>query len=196
MKRVLIAFVLVANPLMPSAQSDAERIAEATAALPEHLRAGARVVFTDTGGIKRVLSPGSNGFVCGSDHRSEDPAPRFKVACLDASLARYFDDVGQVLAKASSASEHPALIDAAIEEGLTTAPTPGSRAYILSGPDRERARPLLGIFLPGATAKSTGLSTERTDGTWLMCPGTPSAHIMVGDVPYGDDEDYWKSCGR
>ena len=93
-------------------------------------------------------------------------------------------------------SEHLALIDAAIEEGLTTAPTPGSRAYILSGPDRERARPLLGIFLPGATAESTGLSPERTDGTWLMCPGTPSAHIMVGDVPYGDDEDYWKSCGR
>ena len=46
-----------------------------------------------------------------------------------------------------------------------------------------------------ATAESTGLPTERSDGTWLMCPGSPGAHIRVGDIPYGQDEELWKTCG-
>jgi hypothetical protein len=51
-------------------------------------------------------------------------------------------------------------------------------------------------FCFGRGHMSTGLPTERSDGTWLMCPGSPGGHIMVGDIPYGQDEELWKTCGR
>ena len=192
MKRVLVALVLVANPLMAADQTDAQRIEEATAALPEFLKAGASVVMIDTDGDKRVLRPGSNEFVC----RPDKPTPGFRSGCVEASVNGFFSAVRPIVAQASSTAERRILIDAAIEKGSIKPPTPGSRSYTLSGPDRQRARPLLAIFLPGATAESTGLSTERSDGTWLMCPGSPGAHIMVGDIPYGQDEDRWKKCRR
>ena len=72
----------------------------------------------------------------------------------------------------------------------------GALFHILSGPDRNQVKLLVGVFLPDATAASTGLSTERSDGTWLMCPGTRRAHIMMGDIPYGQDEGYHQMCGR
>jgi hypothetical protein len=41
------------------------------------------------------------------------------------------------------------------------------------------ARPLFVIYVPFATAKSTGLSDKPARGTpWLMGAGTPKAHIM------------------
>jgi hypothetical protein len=53
----------------------------------------------------------------------------------------------------------------------------------------------MAIALPWATGELTGLSTERSDGVWLMCPGAPGAHIMVGDIPHGRDPEIWKTCG-
>jgi hypothetical protein len=36
------------------------------------------------------------------------------------------------------------------------------------------------IYVPFATAESTGLSTKASDGApWLMFPGTAGAHIMI-----------------
>ncbi len=41
------------------------------------------------------------------------------------------------------------------------------------------ARPLHVVYIPGATARTTGLSVTPQQGTpWLMNPGTPKAHIM------------------
>jgi hypothetical protein len=47
----------------------------------------------------------------------------------------------------------------------TNTPRGGRRLYV--------------IYLPGATAESTGISTAPAANTpWLMFPGTPRAHIM------------------
>ena len=36
------------------------------------------------------------------------------------------------------------------------------------------------VYMPGATPKSTGLTTDAMRGTpWLMYPGKPWAHIMI-----------------
>jgi hypothetical protein len=41
------------------------------------------------------------------------------------------------------------------------------------------ARPLFVVYIPFATAESTGLSAVAARGTpWIMLPGTPKAHIM------------------
>ena len=42
-----------------------------------------------------------------------------------------------------------------------------------------KARPLFVVYIPYATAASTGLSAVPTEGTpWIMFAGTPKAHIM------------------
>ena len=42
------------------------------------------------------------------------------------------------------------------------------------------ASTLLVVYVPGATAESTGLSPAPTKiGPWIMYPGTPKAHIMI-----------------
>ena len=41
------------------------------------------------------------------------------------------------------------------------------------------ARPLYVVYIPFATAQSTGLSARPVrDAPWVMFPGTPKAHIM------------------
>ena len=36
------------------------------------------------------------------------------------------------------------------------------------------------VYMPGATTKSTGFTTDALRGTpWLMYPGKPWAHIMI-----------------
>jgi hypothetical protein len=68
-------------------------------------------------------------------------------------------------------------------------PTHPASLYQLFGPpgafdpatgSAAKARSLFIVYLPGATAESTGLSTKPAEGTpWLMFPGTPKAHIML-----------------
>ena len=42
------------------------------------------------------------------------------------------------------------------------------------------ASTLLVVYIPGATAESTGLSpVPAKAGPWIMFPGTPKAHIMI-----------------
>ena len=191
MKRALAAAVLVIGPLMAADPSDTERIDEATAALPEQLRAEARVVATDAEGNERSLQEGRNGLVCFPDA----PEPGFAVFCAEASVLAYMSAVGAIEAETSSEDEKRERIKVALKDGSLKTATPGGRAYVLSGPDRQRARLTMAIVLPWATGESTGLSTERSDGVWLMCPGAPGAHIMVGDIPYGRDQEIWKTCG-
>jgi hypothetical protein len=199
MKRILLSCVLVAGSMSTAGQSDRQLIEDATSALPPHLRAEARVVATDSDGSERILRKGSNGFVCITDGSADalyGSSRMFKVACREESFHRYRLQILPILAQTSTPAERLARIDVGIEEGSIKPPESGALGYYLVGPDRERAKPLVVIMLPGATAESTGLPTERSDRTWLMCPGTPTAHIMVGDIPYGQDEDHWKSCGR
>ena len=42
-----------------------------------------------------------------------------------------------------------------------------------------KAQPLFVVYIPYATAASTGLSAAPLEGSpWIMHPGTPKAHIM------------------
>jgi hypothetical protein len=139
-----------------------------------------------------VLQEGSNGFVCFPDA----PEDGFAVACVEESLLPFLDQVPTLAMDKDSASVRLKQVEAGIKDGSIKPPAPGSRGYVLSGPERERSRLTMAIFLPGATAESTGLPTKRSDGTWIMCPGTPDAHIMVGDMPYGRPDEHWRFCGR
>jgi len=74
-----------------------------------------------------------------------------------------------------------------VEDGKLPMPKEPRTLYVLTGKSFDAASgkvqdPYLRwvIYVPFATAQSTGLSTEASESApWLMSPGTAGAHIMI-----------------
>lgn len=186
----LCAFLLI--PIVAAAQSDAELIEEAVSPLPVQLRDAAAVVTTDANGRQRVIREGTSGFTCSTD----GPESGFQVSCINGSTGNVIGAYTSHLARGASIREAWTAVNAAIEAGELTAATPGTLIYIQSGPSRAESALLAVTLVPYATAEATGLPIEPTsERAWLMCPGTPRAHIMFGRQPYVIDENAtWERC--
>ena len=181
--KTIFACVLFLVPVIATAQSDVELIAEATSPLPDQLRDGATVIVTDEAGNRRVLRQGTNALVCHPD----GPTPiGFYVSCSDERLSRSaMTEYGKLRAQGLSEDEILARVSAGVAAGTLTPIPSGAMFYALSGPDKEHADLLVVMRLPDATAESTGLSTEPSDDSaWLMFSGTHQAHVMFGSPPY------------
>ena len=144
------ALPAAARAQAPASPAPAQQIAAAVLALPQEFRADARVLGYQAGGRELVaLREGKGPFTCLA---SEPGAQQFHVACYHQSLEPFMARGRQLRAS-----------------GVT-----GDRVDTV-----RNARSLYVIYMPGATAASTGLSTRPAAGTpWLMFPGTPKAHIM------------------
>ena len=183
---ILVAFGI---PATAPAQTAEELVAEAIIPLPDHQKDDATVVRYEADGRRTVLRQGSNAMVCEPDA----PAPGVRVWCYDESFVPRMNEVAKLRAR----GERNALVvvDAAHAAGTVPNANMGSLMRFWSGPDRQHARRMTIIWVPGATGDSTGLPIEPSAGrAWLMCPAGPRAHIMVGATPYGIPEDAWKRC--
>jgi hypothetical protein len=162
-----------------------EQVRQAVLAAPPSLRDGATVL--GYGGATReddpltVLREGANGLVCLAD----DPEVEgFHVACYQASLDPYMR-LGRRLR--AQGMDRSAVMDAryeALQAGMIEMPARAALFSITSdggADDLEGARRLAVVYVPGATAEEIGLPA-RPEGNspWLMLPGTPWAHIMIG----------------
>lgn len=77
---------------------------------------------------------------------------------------------------------------AEVKAGKIKMPTQPAALYQIFGPRNaydaasnsvKGGKPLFVVYIPFATAATTGLSTTPSDTKpWLMLPGTPKAHIM------------------
>lgn len=160
------------------------QIAAAVMPLPAQFRADA-TVFGYTPGTRGLvtLRAGQGAFNCLAD----DPAePRFHVACYHNSLEPFMLR-GREL-RAQGITNVDSVRYAEINAGKLKMPPGPAALYSLtlaSGgtPDANGevagARPLFVVYVPFATAESTGLPTQPAgNGPWLMLPGTAKAHIM------------------
>lgn len=161
------------------------QIEQAVLAAPRSMQQGATVL--GYGGEARdedpltLLREGTNELVCLADDPSE---PAFHVACYHRSLDDFMS-LGRRLKAAGMGRQE--IMDArytALEAGDFVMP---DRASLFSlsaegGPgDLEGARRLAVVYVPGATVEELGLpSRPDGDSPWLMLPGTPWAHIMIG----------------
>ncbi len=190
-KAVLVCALLIV-PAITSAQSDEDLIAEALMPLPDHMKDDAAVVMTDAGGHRRVIREGKTELSCSPD----GPAPGFSVSCISGSTGTVIPAYTSAVARGESPREAWDTVNAAIKAGTLTTATPGGLIFIQSGETRTDSAHLAVVLVPYATAESTGLPVKPTsDRAWLMCPGTPRAHIMIGTEPYGiDDKATWTQC--
>ena len=184
------AALLAQAPRPPGAATapppEAQQIAAAVLPLPAEFRDGARVLGYRAGSPRLVtLRPGAGPFTCLA---SDPAAPRFHVACYHRSLEPFMARGRALRAEGVTGDRVDSVRFAEARAGRLAMPTQPAALYSLTGPAGSfdpaagaapGARPLFVIYIPGATAASTGLTARPAEGTpWLMYPGTPKAHIM------------------
>ena len=196
MKRHVLAVALCSAALAPAlleAQASAavppaeQQIAAAVLPLPAEFRASARVLGYRAGQRGLVsLREGQGPVTC----LASDPAGKqFHVACYHQSLEPFMARGRALRASGVTGDQVDTVRFAEVKSGKLAMPTHPASLYQLFGPPNaydpatrttKGARPLFIVYLPGATAESSGLSTKPAEGTpWLMFPGTPKAHIML-----------------
>lgn len=185
MRRLLFSCVIATLlvPFATHAQSppDAEtQIAAAVKAAPQSMRDAATVRGYGADGTITTLREGSGELVCLADDPEEDG---FHVACYHQSLAPFMQRGRKLRRQDVTAVD--SVRRAEIEDGTLAYPDHPAALYNLSGTydaaaDTVRdASRLHVVYVPYATAESTGLPTRPQGGPWLMEPDQPWAHIMI-----------------
>lgn len=162
-----------------------QQIAAAVLAAPETLRAGATVRGYAPDGRLTRLRKGSGELVClASDPRAE----RFHVACYHRSLEPFMARGRTLRARGVTGDRVDSVRFAEVRAGKLRLPRHPAMLYSLTGPrdsfdpvtgTAPKAEPLFVVYVPYATAASTGLPAAPVEGgPWIMHPGTPKAHIM------------------
>ena len=189
MRRALIPAVLLVLSLSPAAATaqDDLFIRGAIAALPPEFRETATVLGypADAAGVLRTLRRADGPYICLADDPSEE---RFHVACYHRSLEPFMARGRELRASGVRGASVDSARYAEIDSGRLPMPDQPATLYSLTAasgqPDATTgvvpgSRPLYVIYIPFATAESTGLPTSAPNGSpWIMFPGTPKAHIM------------------
>ena len=162
-----------------------QQIAAAVLAAPETMRAGATILgYAPDGRLKR-LRQGSGDLVCLAGNPK---AEKFHVACYHRSLEPFMARGRALRARGVTGDRVDSLRFAEARAGKLRLPRHPALLYSLTGPPDSfdqstgtapKAQPLFVVYIPYATAASTGLSAAPLEGgPWIMHPGTPKAHIM------------------
>jgi len=178
MKKCFLATILTLTAVSAVGQENtvARQIKEALLPLPDALRDGATVVFDAIPGKRIVLRKGTNRLIC----RANTSKILFDVHCHTEQLDAFYTRFAQLALEGKSNSEIRDTVNAEVASGKLISPPVGATVYEMSGDSSESSLPLMSVFLPYATAESTGLSTERDHyRPWLMWAGTAFAHVMI-----------------
>jgi len=184
------ALLFVFVGLFSGAVSDAnippveEQIAAAVQAAPEERRDGAAVLGYNPEGKLVTLREGKNELICLGDQPGDQS---FSVACYHKDLEPYMARGRELLQQGIQGKARNEYRWREVEEGKLKIPREPRLLYVLTGagfdPGTGRVKDAYlrwVIYLPFATAESTGLSTTSAPGKpWLMDAGTAGAHIMI-----------------
>ncbi|MDQ3697379.1 MAG: hypothetical protein M3373_05060 [Gemmatimonadota bacterium] len=173
------------SPAAPRVAPPAEQIAAAVTPLPQPMREGATVLGYSPDRKLVTLREGTNGMIC----LASDPAgDRFHVACYHKGMEPFMARGRALRAEGVKGEAVDTVRYAEVKAGKLAMPSHPSALYSLTGPpgsfdpangEVKGARSLYVIYIPFATAESTGIQATPVAGKpWLMSSGTPKAHIM------------------
>lgn len=185
----LLSFTAFAQTTAPTIPPAADQIAASILALPEELRASAAVLGYGEDGKLKELRKGTGDMICLA---SDPKAARFSASCYHKDLEPYMARGRELTAQGITGNARNEQYRwKEIKEGKLKMPKEPRMLYVLSGKgyDAPSGKVTDGmvrwvIYVPYATAESTGLSTKSKRGEpWLMDAGTPGAHIMITPAP-------------
>jgi hypothetical protein len=174
-----------ATPSTPAVLPAAQQIAAAVLPLPADLRANATVLGYAPDGRFVTLRDGAGPMTCLATNPT---MPQFHVACYHKSLEPFMARGRELRSQDKNITRERVDSVRFLEarSGKLKLPKEPAALYSLTGGSYDpatnsasSARPLFVIYIPFATAESTGLSTKAAVGApWIMGAGTPKAHIM------------------
>ena len=191
-----IGFALLIAPLGLHAQEKAaasavpaltaeQQITVAVLPLPPDLRGGATVLGYGADGKLVSLRKGTGEMTCLGPNPA---APRFHVACYHNSMEPFMARGRSLRASGVNGDAVDSARFREVKAGQLAMPKSPASLYSLTGDwttldagalTTNGARRLFVIYVPFATAQTTGLSDKPARGTpWIMAAGTPKAHIM------------------
>jgi hypothetical protein len=179
MKRIaMFVFGVMVLTTTGMAQVPDDAIAKALSALPANLRNGAGVIKWKPDFTYDTLKKSTNRLVCYDRSGFPEQQP-FSIECTTiANLDREAQNLK--FEAAGDRGKTQEMVDAAEKDGTRVKPEYGSMWYHLEGSDREHARSMVTIAMPGATTQSLGLpDSPRQGSAWIMNAGTTTAHIMM-----------------
>jgi hypothetical protein len=180
----------IAYPLAARAQAvqilpPEQQIAAAIIPLPADLRAGATVLGYAPDGRLTTLRAGKGEMTCLA---SDPKLQRFHVACYHNALEPFMARGRALRASGVTGAEVDSVRFREAKAGALTLPKQPAVLYSATGAKGSfdpvtgtatGAQRLFVVYMPYATAASTGLSPNPArDAPWIMFPGTPKAHIM------------------
>ncbi|MCA2989652.1 hypothetical protein [Gemmatimonas sp.] len=160
-----------------------EQLAAAVLPLPKEMRDGAGVMGYRTAGKLELLRPVKNGMLCLADDPAEE---QFHVSCYADTMEPFMARGRALRAQGVKGAQVDTVRFAEVKGGKIKMPTAPAALYQIFAQSYDAAtgtvkggRTLFVVYVPFATAATTGLSTVPSDSKpWLMLPGTPKAHIM------------------
>lgn len=172
----------------PHALSPALRIAAAVSSAPPAMRAGATVMDYDSTGKLVTVREGTGLLVCLADNPL---GKSFHVACYDRELEPFMARGRALRAQHTSDDETDSIRAREIRSGKLAMPRHPTALYqYVAARDSvdgaagviHGASYLYIVYMPFATPATTGFPAQPLDdgGPWLMYPGKPWAHLMIG----------------
>ena len=160
-----------------------EQVAAAVLPLPADARATATVLGYGADGKLTTLRKGTGTMTCLAD----DPKlSEFHVACYHEAMEPFMARGRELRASGVTGTQVDTVRFREAKSGTLKIPTNPSSLYSLTGGAFDPktgtapgARWLYVVYIPYATAASTGLSDKpQQNAPWIMFAGTPKAHIM------------------
>jgi hypothetical protein len=160
-----------------------DQIAAAVLPLPADARSTATVLGYGADGKLTTLRKGTGPMICLADDPKEQ---RFHVACYHDSMEPFMARGRELRTSGVTGTQVDSVRFREAKAGSLKIPNHPSSLYSLTGGTFDPAtktapgaRWLYVVYIPYATAASTGLSDKPAgNAPWIMFPGTPKAHIM------------------
>lgn len=177
-----LARVVSAQNALPTVE---QQVAASVLALPAPMQAGATVMGYRSAGKLETLRAGKNGMTCLALFAVEK---NFHVACYHDGMEPFMARGRELRAQGVKDPQVDSVRFAEVASGKIKMPKMAALYQIFGKADSwdaatgkvSNASTLLVVYVPGATAESSGLSPIPTKvGPWIMYPGTPKAHIMI-----------------
>lgn len=168
-----------------------QQIVEATSAAPEDVRDGVAVYGYSSKGNLTLLREGTNNLICIADDPNREG---FQSVCYHKELEPFMMRGRELRAEGKTNLEIFDTREAEAKAGTLKLPEQPTTMHLLEGKTAQydpTTQSVQGanyryvVYIPWATAESTGLPTQPVvpGGPWIMDPGTHRAHIMISTPP-------------
>lgn len=175
-RHAFLTAILLGGLCAPAAAAPQSTLIDgALLAAPANLKDGAAIVLDMPGAKRVILRQGTNDMIC----RANTLKNGFSTICYPKVLDAFWTRNAVLTQEGKTDAQIRDALSEDARAGRLKTPV-GATTYEMVGGSQQSSLPHMAIFLPDATAQSSGLPDQWDHfRPWLMWAGTPVAHVMI-----------------